>query len=360
MKVRGYIRESGIFVWAMLCLIFIVCLTSSPAHALPAFNITSSPLPIELVTTPGQTVSTDLRVQNSGTAVAKIKVSLLKFKASGTNGQPQLLPRQAGDDFFDWVSFSKDNFVANPNVWNTVTMTIRTPSDSAFGYYYAVVFSQDSSADTLQTALTSKLNGAAATLVLLNVQAAGEKKKVEVASFSTDKKLYEYLPVTFNVSVKNVGNIHLVPRGSIYISRDHKKTIAVLDVNPNAGNTLPSSSRVFSVAWSDGFPVYDKKLDSTGAQVTGKDGKPTLQLKYDFSKTNKLRFGKYYAHLTLVYDDGAKDVPIEGEVSFWVVPWKMLPVVLLAAIMILVGLYSTSGTWTRWFKKKFGKDNINV
>ena len=258
MKVRGYLRESGIFGSAILCLLFLISLVSTPAHALPAFNITSSPLPIELVATPGQSVTTELRVQNSGTAAAKIKVSLLKFKASGTNGQPQLLPRQAGDDFFDWVSFSKDSFVANPNVWNTVTMTIRTPSDSAFGYYYAVVFSQDSSADTLQTALTSKLNGAAATLVLLNVQAVGEKKKVEVASFSTDKKLYEYLPVTFNVAVKNVGNIHLVPRGSIYISRDHKKSIAVIDINPNVGNTLPSSTRVFSVAWSDGFPVYEQ------------------------------------------------------------------------------------------------------
>jgi len=332
--------------------------SSGKVHALPTFNITSSPLPIELIATPGQTVTTDLRVQNSGTDSAKIRVSLLKFKASGTNGQPQLMPRQAGDDFFDWVSFSKTSFIANPNVWNTVTMTIKTPSDSAFGYYYAVVFSQDTSSDTLQTPTTSKLNGAAATLVLLNVATNGEKKKVGVASFSTDKKLYEYLPVTFNVSVKNVGNIHLVPEGSIYISKDHKKTIAVIDVNPNVGNTLPNSTRVFSVAWSDGFPVYDKKIDSAGSQVTGKNGKPVLQIKYDFSKTNKLRFGKYYAHLTLIYDNGTADVPIEGEVSFWVVPWKMLPVFILAVIMIGVGLYSTSGTWIRWFKKKF--DNHNV
>ena len=358
MKVRGYNRGLNVFSGIFLCLVFILSLSSSPAHALPAFNITSSPLPIELIAFPGQTVTADLRVQNSGTDSAKIKVSLLKFKASGTNGQPQLLPRQAGDDFFDWVSFSKTSFIANPNIWNTVTMTIKTPSDSAFGYYYAVVFSQDSVIDTVTATPTSKLNGAAATLVLLNVQSAGEKKKVEVASFYTSKKLYEYLPVTFNVAVKNVGNIHLVPRGSIYISRDHKKTIAVIDVNPNAGNTLPSSTRAFSVAWSDGFPVYDNKLDSNGSPVNGKDGKPILKIKYDFSKTNKLRFGKYYAHLTLIYDNGTADVPIEGEVSFWVVPWKMLPVFILAVIMIGVGLYSTSGTWIRWFKKKF--DNHNV
>jgi len=325
------------FLKILPALLLLAAVTStSPAHALPAFNITSSPLPIELIAFPGQTVTADLRVQNSGTDSAKIKVSLLKFKASGTNGQPQLLPRQAGDDFFDWVSFSKTSFIANPNIWNTVTMTIKTPSDSAFGYYYAVVFSQDSVIDTVTATPTSKLNGAAATLVLLNVQSAGEKKKVEVASFYTSKKLYEYLPVTFNVAVKNVGNIHLVPRGSIYISRDHKKTIAVIDVNPNAGNTLPSSTRAFSVAWSDGFPVYDNKLDSNGSPVNGKDGKPILKIKYDFSKTNKLRFGKYYAHLTLIYDNGTADVPIEGEVSFWVVPWGLILMAITALAIPVV------------------------
>lgn len=343
----------------VLCLLISGFLITSPsAHAADAgFNLTTSPLPIELLTSPGETVSTDLRVQNSGTVPVKIKVSLLKFKASGSNGQPELLPRQAGDTFFDWVTFSRSSFTANPNVWETITMTVSPPQDAAFGYYYAVVFSQDPTDSSLPVA-TSKLTGAAATLVLLDVKTVNEKKQIAVTSFTTDKKLYEYLPTTFNVTVHNTGNVHVVPRGNIYISRDHKKNIAVIDVNPNLGNTLPQSSRIFTVAWSDGFPVYQKKTDN-GQVISDKSGKPVMQLTYDFSKTNKLRFGKYYAHLTLIYDDGTKDVPIEAEVSFWVVPWKMLPVVVLAVIMILVGLYSTSGTWVRWFKKKFGK-NVDV
>lgn len=351
---RGVSTILGMIAYLLVAVIF-----SAPAHAASnAFNLTTSPLPIELLTIPGKTVTTDLRVQNSGTAPVKIKVSLLKFKASGSNGQPELLPRQAGDTFFDWVSFSKTSFVANPNVWETVVMTVSPPSDAAFGYYYAVVFSQDTTGDVSTTTTTSKLTGAAATLVLLNVQATGEKKQVAVTSFSTDKRLYEYLPATFNITIRNTGNVHVVPQGNIYISRNHKQNVAVIDVNPNLGNTLPGSSRVFTVSWNDGFPVYDKKLDGSGQVVTGKDGKPVLQLNYDLSKTNKLRFGKYYAHLTLVYDDGTKDIPIEGEVSFWVVPWKLLPVVILAGIMVLVGLYSTSGSWIRWFKNKSGKKDL--
>jgi len=307
---RGVISSLGIAACLVLA---VILLPTSSAHAADTgFNLTTSPLPIELLTSPGQTVSSNLRVQNSGTAPVKIKVSLLKFKASGSNGQPELLPRQPGDVFFDWVSFSRTSFVANPGVWETITMTVNPPLDAAFGYYYAVVFGQDITGTIDdQPVTTSKLAGAAATLVLLDVKTPNEKKQIAVASFSTDRKLYEYLPTNFNITVRNTGNIHLVPKGNIYISRSHKKNIAVIDVNPNLGNTLPQSSRVFSVSWNDGFPVYQKKTDN-GQVISDKSGKPVLQLNYDFSKTNKLRFGKYYAHLTLIYDDGAKDVPIEA------------------------------------------------
>jgi ABC-type glycerol-3-phosphate transport system permease component len=42
-----------------------------------------------------------------------------------------------------------------------------------------------------------------------------------------------------------------------------------------------------------------------------------------------LRFGKYTAKMLLVFDDGARDVPIEGVVSFWVIPWRLF----IAAIL---------------------------
>jgi hypothetical protein len=28
--------------------------------------------------------------------------------------------------------------------------------------------------------------------------------------------------------------------------------------------------------------------------------------------------------MLLVYDDGTRDVPIEGAVSFWVMPWRLI------------------------------------
>ena len=195
-------------------------------------------------------------------------------------------------------------------------------------------------------------------MVLLNVKTANEKKQIVVTSFTTDKKLYEYLPTTFNITVHNTGNVHVVAMGNIYISRDHKNNIAVIDVNPNLGNTLPDSSRVFSVTWSDGFPVYKKKTDN-GQVISDKSGKPVMQLNYDFSKTNKLRFGKYYAHLTLIYDDGTKDVPIEAEVSFWVVPWGLILEAIAIPLIPSLIVYAIMSRRIKHQKSKIQKSPSN-
>jgi hypothetical protein len=309
--------------------------SAAPASAAtPTFNLTTSPLPVELTTTPGSTVTTGLRVENSGTTPIKIKVSLLKFKSAGSDGKPLLLKRQPGDTFFDWVTFSQNDFTAQPGVWNTIQMTINPPREAAFGYYYAVVFSQDNTGQSPTTPDTSRLNGATATLVLLNVQTPGEKRQLSVTSFSADKKVYEYLPVTFSIKVHNGGNIFTAPTGNIYISRDHKHNIAILDVNDAQGNILSGSNRIFQAAWSDGFPVFTTQRDH-GQIISDKQGQPVEQLQWNFSKADKLRFGHYYAHLLLVYNDGKQDVPIDAEVSFWVVPWKAI----IGFVLCLIGLY---------------------
>src|SRR5476651_252875 len=69
-------------------------------------NLTTSPLPVSLTTKPGTTITTNLRVRNSGTQVETLKVNLMKFSAYGEAGQPLLADRAPADTYFDWVTFS--------------------------------------------------------------------------------------------------------------------------------------------------------------------------------------------------------------------------------------------------------------
>ncbi|MBX4201415.1 hypothetical protein KW803_00765 [Candidatus Saccharibacteria bacterium] len=298
-------------------------------------NLTTSPLPVNISANPGQTVTTDLRIQNASNQTQRIKVSLMKFTAYGETGKPALQNRQAGDDYFDWVSFSPSVFDAPPNQWMTVKMTIAVPKSAAFGYYYAVVFSP---ADQKPAGKGNVYLGSTAILVLLDVKSPNAKRSAKIVDFSVDKKIYEFLPVTFKTRVHNDGNVHLLPTGSIYIKRGSKQ-VAVVPFNLGRGSILPNSYRVYTSSWNDGFPVYASKM-SDGKIVVDSEGNTVTQLKWDFTKMPKLKIGHYTANLLAVYDNGTRDVPMEATVGFWVIPWRILAFIVLLGGLALFGLWS--------------------
>jgi hypothetical protein len=300
----------------------------SPTHAQSAngINIEISPLPIELSAKPGTTVTTDLRVRNGGTTPETLKASLKTFTAEGPDGHVVLHEPTPSDDFVKWVSFDKNVFVAPPGQWQTIKMSIALPKSAAFGYYYAVQFELANPPKPQPGA--ARLQGAVAIFVLLNAEAPGASRQIEVKSFKADHSSYEFLPVNFQVKVRNTGNVHTAPHGNIFIKRGSKQ-IASLNVNATEGMVLPKSNRVFNAAWSDGFPVYSVLSDENGQPIKDANGQIKKQLKWDFSKVSHLRFGHYTAELLLVYNDGQRDIPITGTLSFWVVPWRIILFVIL-------------------------------
>jgi hypothetical protein len=307
-----------------------------------ALRLITSPLPVTLTAKPGQSVSTELRIRNGGTHDETLKMGLMTFKAYGNSGSPKLLERQPGDDFFDWVKFSQPQFSIAPNQWKTITMTISVPTSAAFGYYYAATFTRANPVSLSGQTTEAALIGSTATLVLLDVDVPGAKREVKVISFTTDKPWYEFLPTTFTVTLRNTGNVHVAPRGNIFIGKSAANDDAVLEINPARGNILPDSIRTFTTAWTDGFPVYVEQ--QANGKVVEKDGQQQMKLQWHFSDADKLRFGKYTAHLAMVYDDGHKDIPLEATATFWVIPWRIILALLLNAL-IIIGFFSLIIVW---------------
>ncbi|MEX2054581.1 MAG: hypothetical protein WD972_00225 [Candidatus Andersenbacteria bacterium] len=298
-------------------------------------QLTTSPLPINLITEPGNIISTELRIQNNGPTTERLKISLLKFDAFGELGQPRLIEPTPQDTHMNWVSFSEPEFTVVPGQWKSLTATFNVPTDAAFGYYYAVVFSRV--AETPQPGVTAVIGGTAI-LVLLEARVPGARREIAVDEFSVDKAWYEFLPVTFRVKLQNSGNVHVAPRGNIFIDRGSTSDVGIIEVNFQKGNILPGSTRLFEALWEDGFPVYKKKIENDRV-VTDAEGVAELDLTWDFSQAHKLRWGRYTATMLLVYDDGQRDVPIEGKVSFWVIPWRMVLVLLVVALLVLMGMW---------------------
>jgi hypothetical protein len=321
---------------SLTVLITIGSLIGISAHAQSAgsngINIEISPLPIDLNAKPGTTISTDLRVRNGGSQPETLKASLKTFTAEGPDGHVVLHEPAPNDDFIKWVSFDKSVFVAPPGQWQTIKMTIALPKSAAFGYYYAVQFELANPPKPQPGA--ARLQGAVAIFVLLNADAPGASRQIEVKSFKADHSTYEFLPVNFHVQVKNTGNVHTAPHGNIFIKRGSHQ-VAALNVNATEGMVLPKSNRVFTSSWTDGFPVYEIVTDENGQPIKDANGHIKTKLKWDFSKVSKLRFGHYTANLLLVYNDGQRDVPITGSLSFWVIPWRLVGIIIF--ILLLIG-----------------------
>jgi hypothetical protein len=301
-----------------------------------AFNVEISPLPIDVNAKPGVTTSTDLRVRNAGTKPETLKIVLKTFSAEGPDGHVVIHDPTPNDDFTKWVSFDKTIFTIPAGQWQTIKMNISTPKTAAFGYYYAVEFELANPPKSQPG--TARVQGAVAVFVLLNVDAPGASRRIEVTSFKANHSTYEFLPVNFSIQVRNTGNVHTAPRGNIFIKRGSHQ-VDVIPVNATEGMVLPKSNRVFTAAWQNGFPVYTIIRDDNGQPIKDAHGKTKQQLKWDFSKVSKLRFGHYTAQLFLVYNDGQRDIPITGTLSFWVIPWRLVGIIF--GILLLIAALVT-------------------
>ncbi len=299
-------------------------------------NLTTSPLPINLVAKPGTTVSADLRVRNNNPQTERLRITLYKFRAYGDEGKPLIEDLTPQDEYKGWVRFSQNEFNAEPNTWKTIKMTISLPPSAAFGYYYAVGFSR---ADEAQPGKgKSAISGSTAVLVLLEAESPNAKKQLDLVSFSSIKGIYEYLPSTFEVKVRNSGNVHVVPHGVLFI-QNGKKTIGQVKLNANLGNVLPDSYRSFSTDWADGYPHWVNK-EEDGKTALDKRGNILRRLDFSAFDPTKIRFGRYTARMVFAYDNGRQDVPLEGEVSFWVIPWRFLLIMTVVVLALAYAGYS--------------------
>jgi hypothetical protein len=333
-------------------------------------DLTTSPLPISLTAKPGQTVSTIIKVKQSGGDTEKLQVHLMKFSAYGTNGKPALSERGPGDSYFDWVTFDKPTFTAPSDVWQNIKMTIALPTTAAFEYNYAVEITRVGD-DLTPGGEQEAIAGGTAVLVLLNVDAPGETRSLQLQSFGVDHRMVEFVPTTFNASFYNTGNTYIQPSGDIFITQGNHQIGTVL-LNDEQGNILAGTHRTFSTTWSDGFPYY-QPLRKKGIPSLDRHGNPIMTLNWNLptnaaaadastgqSTTNvteptesanplsRLRFGEYTARLVAVYTDVyGRDVPITSQVTFWVIPWRILLAFLAIILVFGFAVYSMVNSMLR-------------
>ncbi len=311
-------------------------LVSTFAQQSPNYDVTVSPVFFDLSANPGSTVSDKIRVRNNTSNPLSIKLEVKKL--TGDDNGDLVIKDENDDNSLSWIKFKEKTFVAKPLEWTDVPFSIEVPKTAAYGYYFAVNFTQENN-DKLNQVGT-KITGAAAVPILLNVRKNGAKFEGNVKSFTATKGFYEYLPVSLTTVFQNTGNVHVKPRGNIFIRDFLGRQVAILDVNSTQGTVLPNTKKAFESIWNDSFITEEPKMED-GQIKLDKNGKPQTTLKIKFDKILDLRIGKYTATSLLVISTNTRDIPFQSETSFFVFPWKVVLIAIAFVVFAFLGFANT-------------------
>jgi hypothetical protein len=263
-----------------------------------------SPPLLETQVDPGQKTELVIKIRNVANSRVIVKSSFDDFTAQGEGGEPKLL-LDAGEA----SPYSLKKFLAPiedislvPQESKTVKVAISIPADIGPGGYFGVVrfTAVPPEAEGNAVALSASIGS----LVFARVTGPA-KEELKLDSFTSHKagrqgSLFEYGPVGFTERFTNSGNVFMRPEGTITVKDTFGKDVAKLKVNERKNLILPGTSRKFE-------------------QSFGK----------------KLMFGRYKATLDYSYGSGKKGQ--SSTITFWIIPYKLIALVLLALLIFFGG-----------------------
>lgn len=335
---------------ALLVVLLLPLATFAQTPAAGSFDVTVSPTFVELSAKPGSTVSQVLKLRNNTNNLITV---IPEVKIMGGDERGELTIKETTEEYLDWLTIEDEKVTLKPHEWTDVKFTIEIPEEAAYGYYWAVTFTADTSDVKTQTGAT--LSASVAVPILLTVTKEGAKTEGKLLDFKTDSFYYEYPPVEFTTVFQNNGNVHIRPQGNVFIKDFLGRDVQTLTINDSQGSILPGLNRSFKTEWNDGFITYEHKKQN-GQDVIDDKGRPILEMKIHFQKLLDLRIGKYTATALVLVSGVDRDYTYEKSISFFIFPWKVVLVIIAIVIFVGIGLFTTGRSIIRKVRRFFSKE----
>jgi len=293
-----------------------------------AQGIQISPTLYELNAERGKTYSIKLTVMNVTLSDLLYTVSVDDFASSDESGSPHIilnseLPETAS--IITWISTIPE-FTLKSHESRAVDAQITIPSSAEPGGHYGVLRFSGIAPELDSTSVG--LSASAGVLILIRVDGVISETATLASFYSAngDKQssFFESSPIDFVVRIKNEGNIHVKPSGDIEIRDMFGGLTASFPINKTEprSNVLPNSIRRFETKLS----------------------KPWM-------------IGLYTANITLGY--GTTGQALTGTISFWVIPWKIIFVGLVALVTLFFILRRLIRVYNRRIIEKSKNENNN-
>jgi len=339
-----------VFSFTALTLSFVFLKTQAATAPLDV-GISVSPVKAVLDANPGDVLEQVLTIYNATPTDLTIYPYFRNFESDNVSGAPQFITETLPltSSLKDWIKFDADSYVikkvtdTNTNAL-VIKYHINIPKDAEpGGHYAAIMFTiNDPKKQLVPDQGNIAFSADTGTLILLNIK-GNVSRNLELTGFTAvdpfvkDKKdgwLFEFMPVEFDTTLLNTGNTHAFPLGNIIIYQGDKQ-VQKLVFNDSQAAILKESSREFSTVSDTGFVYVAPVMETINGKQSEKkysNGDTETQLSFNWDKVSKQYIGPYKAKLMLVYDDNGLKKSILAEKDFWILPWKLILVILVVVI----------------------------
>lgn len=226
-----------------------------------AYALTVAPSIFDLSVLPGGESRGLLTITNSQNKAKGIRIEIADLTYT-SNSLPQFtLPGNAPGSPVSWIAEEKTSHNVAANGVLTLPFRIRVPADAApGGHYGAILVSEE--ADVTAGHITD-IGVVSKLAVPIYLDVAGDvKREFEVSQFAAEKRFSGSLPITFSLSIKNTGTVHLQPHGVVTITHAWTNSwpAGTLIVNEDSSYILPKKERTFSLVWEEkGTHLFDPR-----------------------------------------------------------------------------------------------------
>ncbi len=231
-------------------------------------TITIIPPKFELFANPGDSLAEKIRIRNESDFPVTYSVLIEDFTTSGEEGHVVLEEGEQSTSFSlaQWIEPQSKDLVLQPKEEVPFTFVVNVPRDAEPGGHYASILFQTGGENT--TPGTTAVAQRVGALVLLRVSGnVTEDAKIE--SF-TVPDYQESGPVVFTLRIKNDGNVHISPQGTIVITNIFKQKVAEIPLDTR--NVLPGAIRKMETTWDQEHLLG--KFTATLISTYGQQKKP--------------------------------------------------------------------------------------
>lgn len=278
-----------------------------------SISLGSAPTSEKLKLSPGEKYNGELVVWNLTEKAIDYQIVVRGFKQiENQPGTAILLTEEEEERALytatSWLTMDLTQLTLVPNKNEKLFYEINVPKDATKGEYTVMIsFISDNETKLSGTGATTTLSAGMPILVKIGDEFV---ENAELLDFYTSSNFFEYPNLTFYTRIKNLGDTHISPTGEIILTNIFNQEIATIPFNPNGQSILRDNSGNYETIWNLGtFLTKDKAIV----------------------------LGPIKAKLIVTYRSFQPGfAPLTSEISFWILPWKLILIALVAIISIIV------------------------